>query len=188
MFSFNLPIPLIPFNLAIIRSKDQTRHQRPFIRKAVRAVAPVNQRLLMVYSTKVGDYKFPGGGVKADENHHQALNRELQEETGRQLTSITSLLGTALELDILSKDQVSAFRMISYYYLCELDDQIHSQSLELYEQSLGFTPVWITPAEALWHNEQLASDSSIRLPFWLEREIKVLRLLIPILDNLERKP
>ena len=185
MHTNNPSTDFFPFNIAILRAKNQTRHHFPFIRAAVRAIAPVNQQLLMVYSSEVGDYKFPGGGVKAGETHQQALNRELQEETGRNLALQCGLLGTALELDLSTEIRVSSFRMISFYYLCTLEARIQPLSLEPYEQSLGFTPVWISPAEALRCNEKLAADSRKSTPFWLEREIEVLRLLIPIIDNLD---
>lgn len=51
-------------------------------RTAIRGVIMRGKNLLMIYSSNVGDYKFPGGGVNEGETHAQALSREIQEECG----------------------------------------------------------------------------------------------------------
>lgn len=46
-----------------------------FIRRtAVRGIIYDRDRLLMV-QTRLGDYKFPGGGVQENETHEEALKR-----------------------------------------------------------------------------------------------------------------
>jgi hypothetical protein len=74
-------------------------------REAVRAIILKGDQVLMVYSTLNGDYKFPGGGVKRDEAHATALQREFD-----------------------------LFRMNSYDYLCEVEDGFDAQNLDDYEQ------------------------------------------------------
>ena len=54
-------------------------------RTAIRGVALRGRELLMVHSTEVGDYKFPGGGMNEGEEHEQALRREIREECGMSL-------------------------------------------------------------------------------------------------------
>lgn len=49
-------------------------------REAVRGIIKHENKLLMVYSSKDGDYKFPGGGVDVGETHEEALVREIREE------------------------------------------------------------------------------------------------------------
>ena len=39
-------------------------------------------RIALVYSQKEKYYKFPGGGILADEDKKEALIREVREETG----------------------------------------------------------------------------------------------------------
>jgi 8-oxo-dGTP pyrophosphatase MutT (NUDIX family) len=63
-------------------------HGRATLRTAVRAVIFRGRDLLMVYSSNVGDYKFPGGGVDAGETHQQTLARELLEECGACCVSV----------------------------------------------------------------------------------------------------
>lgn len=171
-----------PFNIALIRGQGQTRRQHSFVRYAVRAVIIERGRLLMIHSTADGDYKFPGGGVQPDETHARALARELREEAGRPLNSITALLGVTIELDISPKDSSSSFRMVSFYYLCALDPDTFPLSLDQYEEALGFTPVWMTHEEALGNNLRLRERTGSQQPFWLSREIAVLERLRSMRD------
>lgn len=171
-----------PFSIALIRGQGQTRRQLGFVRYAVRAVTFEQRRLLMIYSAVDGDYKFPGGGVQPGESHARALARELREEAGRPLNSITALLGVTIELDISPGDSSTSFRMVSFYYLCALDPDEYPLSLDQYEEDLGFTPVWISPEKALDNNLRLRELIGSRQPFWLSREIAVLEKLVLMCD------
>ena len=52
-------------------------------RDSARAIIRVSDdKLALVYATKLGYYKFPGGGIKPDEDIVAALIREVQEEVG----------------------------------------------------------------------------------------------------------
>ena len=66
----------------IYRNKGANPEGKTFQREAVRGVIFRDGELLMIYSTVNGDYKFPGGGIEADELHAEALQREIQEECG----------------------------------------------------------------------------------------------------------
>lgn len=175
----NLPGTTInPFTLALIRGTGLTRQHPVFIRRAVRAVVTKDGQYLMIFSEKERDYKFPGGGVLPGEGHNQALKRELLEETGYTLQRFITLLGTTIELDFLRESETSVFRMISFYYLCELLDGQVALSLDPYEKELGYTPRWITPRDALHHNEELRQQLGSEQLFWLARETAVLHRLI----------
>ena len=68
-----------------------------FIRRtAVRGIIYDRDRLLMV-QTRLGDYKFPGGGVQENETHEEALKREIAEETGYTDVTICCCFGTVFE-------------------------------------------------------------------------------------------
>jgi 8-oxo-dGTP pyrophosphatase MutT (NUDIX family) len=167
-----------PFTLALVRGSGQSRRHPDYLRRAVRAVVLKDGRCLMTYSAHEGDYKFPGGGVLPAESHRQALARELLEETGYTLRQVKTILGTAIELDFSEGENTSVFRMISFYYLCEIHDEQGPLSLDPYEEELGFTPRWVMLRNTLQNNEQLARQGSSDQLFWLARETAVLRKLI----------
>lgn len=149
---------------------------RTLRREAVRAVALRGQKLLMVYSSKVGDYKFPGGGVEPDETHEQALRRELMEECGAELIGVHGEAGAVVEYSPAFDKQYETFKMTSYYYKCSVGDEFFKQKLEGYERELGFVPVWIEVNDALAANRKLLALS--HPPKWLRREIFMLESLL----------
>jgi 8-oxo-dGTP pyrophosphatase MutT (NUDIX family) len=144
-------------------------------RTAVRGVILRGKNLLMIYSSNVGDYKFPGGGVGEGETHTQALIREIQEECGMSVLHIGSEIGTVIEYDIPLENDYDVFKMTSHYYQCEIQDGFGAQKLDGYEQDLGFKPVWIDVEDAIRLNKDLLpTDKS---PRWLKREIFILEYL-----------
>ncbi|MBE0695564.1 MAG: NUDIX domain-containing protein, partial [Anaerolineaceae bacterium] len=62
-------------------------------REAVRAVIVDGRRILMIYSRRHGDYKFPGGGVGKGESPAQAVIREVREEAGADVVRVGERLG-----------------------------------------------------------------------------------------------
>lgn len=148
-------------------------------RTAVRAVIRRDQHLLLVHSTVGGDYKFPGGGLEPGESPDEALVREVSEECGRAVTSVGEVLVTALE-HRQAREPGAFFRMESTYVACDVDDEVHGQSLDDYESELAFEPVWSTPDAAIAANEQVLSEGAAQT--WVERETTVLRVLRDLLD------
>lgn len=51
-------------------------------RPSARAIIIKDDQVGMIYSQKYDYYKFPGGGIEADEDEISALKREVLEETG----------------------------------------------------------------------------------------------------------
>jgi len=145
---------------------------RAILRTAVRAVVRRGRDLLMVYSSNVGDYKFPGGGVDVSESHPQALARELLEECGATLQSVDGELGAVIEYNFAKEEEYDVFKMTSYYYLCQIRDGFGPQKLDGYEKDLGFKPVWMDIDNAISINRSLLNLNEI--PQWLRREIFVL--------------
>ena len=144
-------------------------------RTAVRAVVRRGRKLLMVYSTNIGDYKFPGGGVDVGETHTQTLYREVQEECGMRLTTVGEEIGAVIEYNFASDEGFDLFKMTSHYYHCDVQDGFGLQKLDSYEQDLGFKPVWIDIDEAIQANRLLLNTPE--QPEWLRREIFVLEYL-----------
>lgn len=144
-------------------------------RTAVRGVIMRGRNLLMVYSSNVGDYKFPGGGVANGEAYSHALSREIEEECGASVMHIGSEIGAVIEYDFAVEEDFDTFKMTSHYYPCAVQDSLGIQTLDDYEQDLGFMPVWIEIDQAIQRNKALLDSDKI--PEWLRREIFVLQYI-----------
>jgi 8-oxo-dGTP pyrophosphatase MutT (NUDIX family) len=156
----------------IHRNKGINIHGKTVHRSAVRAVIRRGQDLLMVFSSAVGDYKFPGGGVDDGESHEQALTRELLEECGASLLSVDGELGAVIEYNFAEEKEFDVFKMTSHYYFCQVQDGFGAQKLDDYERDLGFKPIWIDINDAISINRSLFDSD--HTPEWLRREFFVL--------------
>lgn len=143
-------------------------------REAVRGIIIKDKKILMVHS-KNQDYKFPGGGIKKDEGHMNALAREIEEETGYICSKINEQVGIVTER---SKDRYvnnRVFKMISYYYFAEVLNKKRSQKLDPYEAELEFKPEWVTLEEAIDNNEKIILAGIEPIANWIFRETYVLK-------------
>ena len=166
---YNFPVKI----LAEIHRRPGVNIQgKTIYRTAVRAVILHGQDLLMVFSSAVGDYKFPGGGVNDGESHEQALSRELREECGASLLSVDGELGAVIEYNFAKDKGFDVFKMTSYYFFCQVEDGFSAQKLDEYEKDLGFKPVWVEIDQAISVNRSLLNADKI--PEWLCRELFVL--------------
>ncbi len=146
-------------------------------REAVRGIIKHENKLLMVYSSKNGEYKFPGGGVDAGETYEEALIREIREECGAKVTDICSEFGKMVEYDVPIEKEFDVFKMISYYYVCDVAPTLKEQALDEYEEDLGFKPVWIDIDSAIEANRAVIKEKADNAPRWTQRELFVLELL-----------
>lgn len=64
---------------------------------------------------------LPGGGMNCCESIHDALRREVLEETGLHLNNIGDLLLVKESL-LQCKIEGNAFHIIAHFYLCEIED------------------------------------------------------------------
>lgn len=159
----------------LFRADGVNIHGKTVQRTAVRAVILRGRDLLMIYSAKVGDYKFPGGGVDKGESQAEALRREVLEECGATLVRIGDEVGSVVEYNFAVEDEYDTFQMTSHYFLCDVTDDFGPQRLDDYEADLGFEPRWVSIDEALRANRSLLETESA--PDWLKREIFVLEYL-----------
>lgn len=176
-------IPTVNILTEIHRSVGINVNGKTVYRTAVRGVIMRGRTLLMIHSSNVGDYKFPGGGVTDGETHTQALRREIQEECGAVVTHIGSEIGAVIEYDFAVESEFDTFQMTSHYYQCEVQDGFGLQKLDEYEQELGFKPIWIELDKTIQLNKALLYSD--KTPEWLQREIFVLEyirqnLLLPL--------
>ncbi len=148
-------------------------------RKAARGIALDGDNVLMVHIGRDDTYTFPGGGLELGESLEEACVREMEEEVGAQGVRIIKDFGFIDEMrdSIFKKD--TAFNMISYYYLCQIDNIDGKMKLEDYEKDLGFSAIWIDIEQALVHNENIKNTENFQTKKvrYLDRAILVLKIL-----------
>jgi len=147
---------------------------RMLTRDAARGIIFQHGKLLMVFSEKNGDYKFPGGGVEKGEDQPVALIREVKEETGVEVIRVGPEFGCIIEYDIPIENEYDVFKMTSRYFMCEIGVGSGKQNLDEYEKDLGFTARWVNLEEALQTNRALLRERPSGAPQWIKREIFVL--------------
>lgn len=164
-------------NNGIFHDENLDIHGRGFTRCAIRAVIIRDKKLLMVHSGVNGDYKFPGGGVESDEDHHETLRREVLEECGLHLSSINSFLGALTEYSRAKEIEFDFFKMESFYYHCVVDDiDFMELNLDEYEEELEFSPKWVDIDTAIETNIRVL-NSYVKPPRWTKRELIFLEYL-----------
>jgi len=147
-----------------------------FKRTAVRAIIFKDHKLAMIQSLKFQEYKFPGGGILDGEPMIEALIRETKEETGLLINKDSiKPYGYMIEKrkSILNPNDV--FEMDSYYYLCEIFDEIHQPNMDDYEIEYGYQLKFVSLDEAIINNQKQLIHQHIAT--WIERELKVLEIL-----------
>ncbi|GAE47353.1 NUDIX hydrolase [Mesobacillus boroniphilus] len=103
----------------IIEDPLQANVERTIERVAIRAIIMVNNRILLIQSSR-GDFKFPGGGLEENESHEECLIREVREETGYIHCIVNDKVGTVTEKKMDEYINNALFQMTSHYYLCDL--------------------------------------------------------------------
>lgn len=139
-------------------------------REAVRAIIFKENKVLMLFSSLNGDYKFPGGGIEKDETHKDALLRETLEETACNI-SINEKFMEINEYDEGQVEGFDVFNMLSIYYFASLIEKNNNIKIED-EHSI---PVWIEVEEAYLKNLEISRrENSVK---WIKRETYVLKQL-----------
>ena len=161
----------------ILRTKGMRTAGLTICREAVRGIILRESKLLMVHSTIVGDYKFPGGGIDVNETHSEALAREIREECGAVLSEFGPAFGKVIEYDMPIEAEYEVFKMTSYYYECQVHAGFMEQKLDQYECDLGFEPVWVEIETALRENKIRNNFESIQIAGWIPRDTFVLEMI-----------
>ena len=153
-------------------------------RDSARAIIHVgDDKLALVYATKLGYYKFPGGGIHDGEDKLVALAREVQEEVGLVLVA-----ESVREFGVATRYQKSAlaentiFVQDNFYYECDVerDEQgnlkIISQKLDAYEDEAGFELRIVSIKEAALANRLYRDTNDFDIAM-IARDTRVLEML-----------
>ena len=139
--------------LLILDKKDYTEDMPVFEKFSTRAVIIRNGKIATQHGN-AGDYKILGGGVEPGEDLHEALIREVQEESG--LVVIPSSIQTIGEIVERS----------------DAEEKMVETHMTESEIAKGFHLEWATPQEILDGNKPFCSQQP-----WSYRDSEFIRML-----------
>ena len=153
-------------------------------RDSARAVIHVgDDKLALVYATKLGYYKFPGGGIHEGEDKIAALAREVQEEVGLVLVpESVREFGVASRYQKSGLTENTVFVQDNFYYECEVEHDEHgnlkiiSQNLDAYEDEAGFELRIVSIKEAALANRQYRDTNDFNIAM-IARDARVLEMM-----------
>jgi ADP-ribose pyrophosphatase YjhB (NUDIX family) len=166
--------------MRILKSTSHTSIKKlsgsQFIRLATRAIILRGKNILLLYTKRYQDYSLPGGGIEAEETHHDALTRELKEETGARNVKNIKPFGLYEEFRPWHKPEFDIVHIKSYCYTCVVDDVLDKPSLEPHEINNGMSPTWVNIYQAIAHNEKTIVQST-KKGLSVERETFLLKVI-----------
>ena len=173
--------------------KNYNSSWEPSRRDSARAIIRLGEdKLALVYATKTGYFKFPGGGIHKDEEPISALIREVQEEVG-----LVVIPSSIKEFGIVHRFQKSGkipdtiFVQDNFYYECQVQakdgtaakDQtslkIINQNLDDYEDKAGFKLHIVSIKEALDTNLKYTDKDDFNIVM-IARDTRVFAMLLGI--------
>jgi len=160
----------------LYRNRDYDRSWPMIHRDACRGILIQDGLLAMIHSEVDGDYKFPGGGVEAEESMLEALSREVLEESGIRIGDPIEPYVVVEEIGGSRYESQTIYRMHSHYYLAAIYQKGFRQNLDDYEEVAQYRLTFVSVEEALSHNRALLNRVDA-MP-WLPREIYVLEMLL----------
>ncbi len=120
------------------------------VRKAARAILfDKENKVAMLFVSRDGYHKIPGGGVENNEDIKTALAREIKEETG-----CTAKIGKEVGMIIEYRDKFKKIQL-SYCYMAKVS-KYGNHSFTKSEKDAGFQIKWMTLHEAI---KKLSKDS-----------------------------
>lgn len=157
-----------------IDTKDYDINGTTVSRPSARGIIIKDGKLAMIHSIKYDYYKFPGGGIEKNEQKESALIREVLEETGLDVIPQT-IKEYGMVHRIQKGDYEDVFIQDNYYYLCDVEDNVHEQKLDDYEKEEKFTLEYVSPKQVIDANKACKSKEADQI--MLERECKVIGIL-----------
>lgn len=154
--------------LFTLDSKNYTEDMPVFERFGVRALI-CKDGLWAMQQSKFGDYKIPGGGVEKGETYHDALHREVLEETGLHVIEDSiKEIGEALEVRRDNFVPNQKYIAHSYFYFCEVDDMVSEVALTESEKRFEYKLAWATLDDIIATNQEVIKEA------WQNRDLKFL--------------
>ncbi|SDL25623.1 NUDIX domain-containing protein [Natronincola ferrireducens] len=150
---------------------------RTFERRAARGIILKGSKILLLYTKRYNDYSFPGGGVDTGEDLITGLKRELAEEIGAKNIEVLREFGYIDEYRPHYKPEYDLIHMLSYFYVCRIDEELGDANLEGYEIANGMASVWIDIHEAIKHNKEVMVNQEVSMGLSIERETLALELI-----------
>ena len=148
-----------------------------FVRNSARSIILRGGKVAMIHSLKQDYYKFPGGGIEADETPVVAMIRETREEAGLVVRPETVReYGLVHRIQRGGVDPNECFIQDNFYYFCEVEAEILPPQMEDYEEEAGFTLEFVDARRAIRTNRESALEN--RYQTMLLREARVLEMLI----------
>ena len=148
-----------------------------FVRNSARSIILRDGKVAMIHSLKQDYYKFPGGGIEADETPVEAMIRETREEAGLVVRPETVReYGLVHRIQRGGVDPNECFIQDNFYYLCDAEDEILPPQMEDYEAEAGFTLEFVDARHAIRTNRESTLEN--RYQTMLLREARVLEMLI----------
>jgi len=146
-------------------------------RLATRAIILKGDDILLLYTKRYHDFSLPGGGIEANETHHEGLIRELKEETGARNVKHIEPFGLYEEFRPWHTPEFDIIHIKSYCYTCVIDDVLDKPSLESHEVNNGMSPNWVNINQAIVHNKKTIEESN-KKGLSIERETFLLQLIV----------
>lgn len=162
-------------------------------RDSARAIIRLGEdKLALVYATKLGYYKFPGGGIHKDEDIITALIREVQEEVGLLvIPSSVKEFGLVHRFQKSGKVSDTIFAQDNFYYECQVQAKdgtaakdesslkITKQKLDNYEDKAGFELRVVSIKEALDANLRYNDEDDFNIVM-IARDTRIFAMLLGI--------
>ena len=159
-----------------IDTKDYDLNGVAFVRHSARCINIKNGLVAMVHSVKYDYYKFPGGGIEERESKSNAMIRETREEAGLiVIPESVKEYGYVHRIQKSDYDDADYFVQDNFYFLCDVEETIHSQELDDYESDEKFTLEYVDPDKAIFVNRNVNHGPTDQI--MLERDARVLELL-----------